>query len=123
MSLSWFRRRRRQPLPVVLPALDRLAELVERVIALLDHTALSPEAEQPEPSPPVAGHVLFAPSAEGYRLLERDGEAPAPGSELEVGGERLRVLRAGPSPFPDDSRRCVFLEREEPSVAERTLDG
>lgn len=32
----WFRRRRRrEPPPLVLPALDRLAELVERVVALL----------------------------------------------------------------------------------------
>ena len=37
-------------------------------------------------------------------------------------GTPFRVLRLGPSPLPGDRRRCAFLEREEPSRAERTFD-
>lgn len=125
----WFRRRRRrQPPPVLLPSLDRLAELIERVVALLDQVSLAPVPvseeivlKQHNPRPIVEGWVALVPSPEGYRLLEREGPPPARGASLELEEGSLVLLRLGPSPLPGDRRRCAFLEQEPPS-AERTLD-
>jgi hypothetical protein len=142
---------------VLLSSLDRLTELVERVVALLDEVSLAPlptSKPRPEPEPelvlkqhklerpPVAepqperegeivlkqhklasaeGWVALLASAEGYRLLQRSGAPPEPGSALELDEGRVAVLRLGPSPLPGDRRRCAYLEQE-PSSAERTLD-
>jgi hypothetical protein len=58
----------------------------------------------------VSGHLLFVPSPQGYRLLEREGEPPAMGAELDLGGDaRFLVNRIGPSPYPADARRCAYL--------------
>ena len=129
----WFRRlfrRRRQPPLVLLPSLDRLAELIERVVALLDQVSLAPEPAPPEkivsqqhnPGPAADGWVAFVPSPEGYGLLQRDGPPPDRGAALELEGGVFLVLRLGPSPLPGDRRRCAFVEREEPTPAERTFD-
>ena len=127
----WFRRRRRRlPPPVLLPSLDRLAELVERVVALLDDLALAPEPPSEEfvlqehkVEPAAAdGWVAFVQAPDGYRLHQRDGGPPSRGATVELDGETLVVLRLGPSPLPGDRRRCAFLEREEPRAAERTFD-
>jgi hypothetical protein len=118
----WFRRRRRrQPPPqIFLPSLDRLAELVERVVALLDQTVVAAPAA---PAEVVAGHVLFVADPAGYRLLQRDGRPPGRGELVALEAERFRVVRLGPSPLPRDRRRCAFLEREEPAASERSFDG
>ena len=131
----WFRRRRRrQPPPVLLPSLDRLAELIERVVALLDQVSLAPVPEskpkpegeivlkQHNPGPVTDGWVALVPSPEGYRLLQRDGPPPDRGAAFELDDGIFVVLRLGPSPLPGDRRRCAYLEQEPPS-AERTLDG
>ncbi len=131
----WFRRlfrRRRPPPPVLLPSLDRLAELIERVVELLDEVALGPAREPtpvpnavaspaPNPGPVVRGHVLFAYSPDGYRLFERDGPPPTRGDLIEIEGEELTVLRFGPSPLPGDWRRCAYLGKEPPRV-DRTFE-
>ena len=132
----WFRRRRRrQPPPVLLPSLDRLAELIERVVALLDQVSLAPiPAPRPEraveivlkqhnPEPMAEGWVGFVHSPDGYRLVQRDGVPPDPGTAVELDDGTFLVLRLGPSPLPGDRRRCAFVERQEPASAERTLDG
>jgi hypothetical protein len=54
------------------------------------------------------GHVLFVWTAAGYELEEREGDPPAPGSELERHGTTLVVTRIGPSPLPLDARPCAF---------------
>jgi hypothetical protein len=141
----WFRRlfrRRRPPPPVLLPSLERLAELIERVVELLDEVALGPPREPahpvtpapvpapdnpapsavPNPAPSVEGHVLLVPSPDGYRLLEREGAPPAQGDLLDVDNDRFSVLRLGPSPLPADRRRCAYLQREEPPKVDRTFE-
>ena len=141
----WFRRlfrRRRPPPPVLLPSLERLAELIERVVELLDEVALGPPREPPRPAtpapvrvpdsparsaapnpaPPVDGHVLLVPSADGYRLLEREGAPPTRGELFDVDDVRFSVLRLGPSPLPADRRRCAYLQREEPPKVDRTFE-
>jgi len=134
--MLWFRRRRRRvPPPVLLPSLDRLSELIERVVVLLDQVALAPEQrparEEPtrevvlpqhNPEPVSDGWVAFVASPDGYRLLDRDGPPSVGGAVLELDGDAFVVLRLGPSPLPGDRRRCAFLERKEPPSAERTFD-
>jgi len=127
----WFRRRRRRQPPVLLPSLDRLAELIERVVALLDQVSLAPEPapreelvlKQHKLEPASDGWLAFVPSPEGYRLLAHDGAPPARLATIELELGRFVVLRLGPSPLPGDLRRCAFLERQEPPSAERTFDG
>ena len=72
------------------------------------------ESEAGDASTDGAGtHVLFISHASGYQLLSREGRAPEAGTEIslsERGGRRYRVSKVGPSPLPDDPRRCAFLE-------------
>ena len=141
----WFRRlfrRRRPPPPVLLHSLEQLAELIERVVELLDEVALGPSREParsvtpapvpvpdnpapsavPDPAPSVDDHVLLVPAPDGYRLLEREGAPPARGDLLDVDNDRFSVLRLGPSPLPADRRRCAYLQREEPPKVDRTFE-
>jgi hypothetical protein len=135
----WFRRlfrRRHRPPPVLLPSLDRLAELIERVVALLDEVALAPQPKPreeivlqqhnpgpaAEPAPVADGWLAFVSSPDGYRLLAQDGAPPDRGATIELELDSFLVLRLGPSPLPGDRRRCAFLEMEERPSAERTFD-
>jgi len=69
--------------------------------------------EAPEPALAAkapAGHVLFVSDPTGYRLVEREGAAPAAGELLtlhELGG--VEAVATGPrsSPFPGDGRPCL----------------
>lgn len=149
----WFRRRRRRSPPSeIQPSLDRLGELVARVVDLLDdgtpaeprpplpHVVVKVEPEAPvaPPAPPervrepareqaprseAAGWLAYMPSPNGYRLVVQKGVPPARGESIAIEGTDFRVLRLGRSPLPADGRRCAFLEGEEPRVAERTSDG
>jgi hypothetical protein len=55
------------------------------------------------------GHLLFVWTPSGYQLVERDGELPNVGDEVEVNDRRGRVTKIGPSPLPGDSRPCAYL--------------
>jgi hypothetical protein len=54
-------------------------------------------------------HLLFVWKPSGYELVERTGEPPAIGSEVELEGQQLRVAKLGPSPLPGDGRVCAYL--------------
>jgi hypothetical protein len=55
-------------------------------------------------------YLLFLSKPSGYELLEREGEPPAPGTEIEIEeGTRFTVSKLGPSPLPDDERPCAYL--------------
>lgn len=58
-------------------------------------------------------HLLFVAKPSGYELVEREGDAPEAGTELEVGedGVRFVVSKIGPSPLPQDDRACAYLQR------------
>ena len=58
----------------------------------------------------VAAHVVLT-VAGAYRLLEREGPAPAPGDAVELEDGEYRCVRLTISPFPADTRRCALLER------------
>jgi hypothetical protein len=56
-------------------------------------------------------HLLFVSKPSGYELLERDGQPPVTGSEVELDeGSRFTVAKLGPSPLPDDERPCAYLQ-------------
>jgi hypothetical protein len=56
-------------------------------------------------------YLLFLSKPSGYELLEREGDLPAPGAEIELDeGARFTVSKLGPSPLPDDERPCVYLQ-------------
>jgi hypothetical protein len=55
-------------------------------------------------------YLVFAWSPAGYMLIERDGDPPKIGDEVEVDDRRLRVTKVGVSPLPGDQRPCVFSE-------------
>jgi hypothetical protein len=78
----------------------------------------APENGQPEAGPPErAGlresltFLLFVPGGRrgGYALVERDGQPPAAGQPVEVGGRRFTVTRVGRSPLPGDGRVCAYV--------------
>ena len=56
-------------------------------------------------------HLLFVWKPSGYELREADGEAPAVGSTVQVDErEQQQVIKVAPSPLPNDSRVCVYLQ-------------
>lgn len=59
-----------------------------------------------------AKYLLFVTRPSGYELAEREGEPPAPGSEVELedGGGRFVVSKVAPSPLPQDGRPCAYLQ-------------
>jgi hypothetical protein len=128
-----LRRRRSQLQPVVLPSLDRLSGLIERVVELVDAVGDAKSVPAPEPvaeapfaplaEPAAPDWVAFVSSPHGYRLLEGQGPLPAVGSAVALDDAPHRVVKVGPSPFPGDARRCAYLEGEEQPEADRTSDA
>ena len=56
------------------------------------------------------GYVLFLSKPTGYVLVEREGDPPALGAEVENGEDTVRILKVGPSPIPGDRRPCAYSE-------------
>ena len=56
------------------------------------------------------GYLLFVWKPSGYELREADGEAPAVGSTVQVDDQEQQVVKVAPSPLPNDSRICVYLQ-------------
>ena len=48
-------------------------------------------------------------SPTGYTLVERSGDPPHPGAEVEQRERRFRVTKIAPSPLPGDRRPCAYL--------------
>jgi hypothetical protein len=53
-------------------------------------------------------YLLFVGTTSGWVLREQEGEPPRVGDRLEENGAQLTVSKVGPSPLPDDRRRCVY---------------
>ena len=147
----WPRRKPASPPPpVVLPSLDRLAGLIERVVELVDEVwaVRSRRLAEGRAAAGTSGAVRShdhslgrnrrpvprrwrRPTARGspssaLRTVTRSSscaERRRPGNELELNGARYRVVRHSPSPLPGDGRRCAVVEMEEPPEPERTFDG
>jgi hypothetical protein len=56
-----------------------------------------------------SGFLFFVWSTAGYTLIERAGDPPRPGAEIEDGEQRYRVTKIAPSPLPGDPRPCAYL--------------
>jgi hypothetical protein len=56
-----------------------------------------------------SGHLLFVWSPAGYTLVERSGDPPQPGAEVEDRERHFRVTKIAPSPLPGDLRPCAYL--------------
>ena len=56
------------------------------------------------------GHLAFVWTPTRYELVEREGDVPAAGSEIEEGEKRFQVVRVSTSPLPGDSRLCAYLQ-------------
>jgi hypothetical protein len=54
-------------------------------------------------------HLLFRWSPSGYTLVERPGDPPDVGAEVEDENQRFRVTKIAPSPLPGDPRPCAYL--------------
>jgi hypothetical protein len=62
---------------------------------------------------PDGKYLLFISKPSGYELVEREGEPPAVGSEVELdegSGPRFVVSKIAPSPLPQDDRPCAYLQ-------------
>ncbi len=68
------------------------------------------------PEPADDSYIAFT-LDHGYRLVEQDGTAPAPGDIVELDGGLHRCVRLSTSPYPGDRRRCAVLERVRPAAA------
>ena len=57
-------------------------------------------------------YLLFVPASRGYELVEREGEVPAVGAEVELedGAQIYVVTKVAPSPLPGDDRRCAYVQ-------------
>ena len=57
--------------------------------------------------------LFFVSRAQGYELVEREGDPPAPGAkvDLEENGAGFEVVKVGPSPLPQDDRPCAYLQQ------------
>ena len=56
-----------------------------------------------------SGFLYFVWSTSGDQLIERSGDPPRPGQEVEDGDQRYRVTKLAPSPLPGDPRPCAYL--------------
>jgi hypothetical protein len=56
------------------------------------------------------GYLLFVWKPSGYELERRSGDPPGIGDEVEIGEQTQRVIKIAPSPLPNDSRVCAYLE-------------
>jgi uncharacterized protein (DUF3084 family) len=88
--------------------LEHQAGELTALAARLD--ALASAAAPPDDAPPETAHVALT-AGGAYRLLEREGPAPAPGDAVELEDGAYRCVRLTISPFPADRRRCALLER------------
>jgi hypothetical protein len=77
----------------------------EEELAARDAAGMRQTGDQPE-----ATSLVFVPG-ESYRLVEAEHQAVRRGDSLELDGEEYVVVRIGPSPLPDDDRRCAYLVR------------
>ena len=82
----------------------RIDELEAKLRAIEDHPGIDREAIRAATT-----HTRLLCSPTGYALTEVDAPPPPPGTTVNQDGSSYTVWQVGPSPLPDDVRRCAIL--------------
>jgi hypothetical protein len=88
-----------------------LAGRVHAAVHALDDLASRFPSNGADPSSRSASSTVlyFVPSADGFDLVERNGDVPSIGAAVEFDDQAFVVTKIGRSPLPFDRRDCVFL--------------
>jgi hypothetical protein len=95
---------------------ERELEMARKEAAQASDVPAATAPDEPATEAPDDSYIAFT-LDQGYRLVERDGAAPAPGDIVELDGGPHRCVRLVASPYPGDRRRCAVLERVRPAAA------
>jgi len=91
-------------------ALRRSIERLGSAIRSADDAIAPPATDAPREID-LSSFLAFAPTPEGYRLVELPGPPPAVGETVDVPDFPPQVVaRLGASPLPFDRRACAYLE-------------
>jgi hypothetical protein len=82
----------------------RIGELEAKLRAIEEHPGIDDAALRAATT-----HTRLLCSPAGYELSEVDAPPPAPGATVDHDGSPYTVWQVGPSPLPDDARRCAIL--------------
>lgn len=70
-----------------------------------------PSAALPVPDRAPGGFLVLARAAEGYALVEREGDPPGPGELIVLDGRLFEISGAALSPLLSDRRLCLIADR------------
>ena len=82
----------------------RIDELEAKLRAIEEHPGIDHDAVRAATT-----HTRLLCSPSGYELTEVDAPPPPAGATVAQGGSEYTVWQVGPSPLPDDARRCAIL--------------
>ena len=82
----------------------RIDELEAKLRAIEEHPAIDHRAVVAATT-----HTRLLCSPGGYELTEVDAPPPRAGTTVDQDGATYTVWQVGPSPLPDDARRCAIL--------------
>jgi hypothetical protein len=82
----------------------RIDELEAKLRAIEEHPCIGREAVRAATT-----HTRLLCSPSGYELSEVDAPPPPAGATVDHDGASYTVWQVGPSPLPDDARRCAIL--------------
>lgn len=82
----------------------RIEELEAKLRAIEEHPGIDHEAVLA-----ATKHTRLLCSVSGYALSEVDAPPPPAGTSVDLDGSTYTVWQIGPSPLPNDARRCAIL--------------
>lgn len=82
----------------------RIDELEAKLRAIGEHPGIDHEAVLAATT-----HTRLLCSTSGYALSEVDAPPPPAGTTVDLDGSSYIVWQIGPSPLPNDARRCAIL--------------
>ena len=82
----------------------RIEQLEAKLRAIEEHPCIGREAVRAATT-----HTRLLCSPSGYELSEVDAPPPPAGATVDHDGASYTVWQVGPSPLPDDARRCAIL--------------
>jgi hypothetical protein len=82
----------------------RIDELEAKLRAIEQHPGIDRDAVRAATT-----HTRLLCSSAGYALTEVDAPPPPAGATVDHDGSSYTVWQLGPSPLPNDARRCAIL--------------